>query len=469
MPDSVGLPTLILAFLIIAAAVIAIYRRVDVRLCLLVAAMALGLLAGNVTPIIQKFFSVLANEKFVVPICCAMGFAYVLRHTGCDKHLIYLLVNPLKRVRDFLIPGTVLVGFLVNTPIISQTSTVVTLGPVVIPILLAARVSRLTIAATLVLGCSIGGELLNPGAPELQSVTSATSDAVDKMNEGLLPDEKIKIENTVEHCVARIFPLNMLGLLVATSVFWFMSVRAEKNPPPDSDEEPAKEEPSADFRVNYFKAMVPVIPLALLYLMAPPLEVFKVPTHWLVSDTDGLYNTRLIGVAMLVGVVIATLAVPRSAGGVARAFFDGTGYALANIVSLIVTASCFGQGIREIGIANLIGSMIEAMPAILIPAAGFSSLGFAVLSGSGMATTQSLFEFFARPSIELGIDPAHVGAVVSLASAAGRTMSPVAAVVLMSGTLTGTNPFDISKRVALPLIAGVVAIVVAAMLFVPGF
>ena len=52
-----------------------------------------------------------------------------------------------------------------------------------------------------------------------------------------------------------------------------------------------------------------------------------------------------------------------------------------------------------------------------------------------------------------------VGALVSVGSAAGRTMSPVAAVVLMCGTLTGTNPFTLAKRVAVPLLAGITVVV----------
>jgi DcuC family C4-dicarboxylate transporter len=80
-----------------------------------------------------------------------------------------------------------------------------------------------------------------------------------------------------------------------------------------------------------------------------------------------------------------------------------------------------------------------------------------------MASTQSLFPFFAEPALRLGIDPALVGAVVSLASAAGRTMSPVAAVTLMTATLTGTNPLELARRVALPLLAGTTAVVLAAI------
>jgi DcuC family C4-dicarboxylate transporter len=98
--------------------------------------------------------------------------------------------------------------------------------------------------------------------------------------------------------------------------------------------------------------------------------------------------------------------------------------------------------------------------------AGILPLGFAVLCGSGMAATQSLFSFFAGPALQADMDPLHVGAVVSLAAAAGRTMSPVAAVVLMSAELTQTEPFQLARRVAVPLLASVAAIIVAAMIAV---
>jgi DcuC family C4-dicarboxylate transporter len=178
----------------------------------------------------------------------------------------------------------------------------------------------------------------------------------------------------------------------------------------------------------------------------------------------GLFDSRLIGVAMLIGVVAAALAVRRKALGVAGAFFEGAGYGFTHIISLIVTANCFGEGVNAIGLARLLGGLIEQLPWLLVPAAGVVPCAFAALCGSGMASTQSLFKFFAEPAVRLGIDPALVGSVVSLASAAGRTLSPVAAVTLMCGTLTGTNPLDLARRVALPLLLGVAAVVAAAFL-----
>src|SRR5947209_1822539 len=149
----------LLGLLVIVAAVLAIARRLDVRLALFLAAFAMGALAGNMMPVIATFFATLGSEQFVVPICSAMGFAHVLRYTGCDRHLIHLLSRPLLRVRPLLIPGAVLVPFIVNISVISQAGTAVAVGTVLVPILRSARLSSLTIAAALALGSSLGGEI----------------------------------------------------------------------------------------------------------------------------------------------------------------------------------------------------------------------------------------------------------------------------------------------------------------------
>jgi DcuC family C4-dicarboxylate transporter len=453
---------LVLGVGVIVLAIWAFYRRVEVRLTLLLAALALGTLAGDPTAIVRKFLTTFTNEQFVVPICTAMGFAYVLRHTQCDQHLVHLLVEPLRQVRFLLVTGTIVVGFLVNMPIVSQTSTAVTLGTVVIPLLLAARLSPATVGAALLLGSSIGGELLNPGAPELRTVVVESDKAAG-----------VPLGLTSTDCVQRLLPLNLIGLLVATAVFWFLSTRAEARagetldtPAPSPNGDAAG--PEQTFRVNLLQALVPLVPLVLLYVMSPPFYLLEVPFEWLEDvrreqAPSGRFESRLIGACMLVGAAVAALVVRRKAGGAAVAFFEGAGYGFTHIISLIVTASCFGEGIRLIGVAGVLGGVIQEAPALLLPAAGLLSLGFGVLSGSGMATAQSLFPFFAEASLQVDADPTLVGAVVSLAAAAGRTMSPVAAVTLMCATMTKTDPLVLVRRVVPPLLASMFVIIVAAM------
>src|SRR5262249_8512995 len=135
----------------------------------------------------------------------------------------------------------------------------------------------------------------------------------------------------------------------------------------------------------------------------------------------------------------------------------------ANITSVIVAAGCFGRGVEVVRLAEPMHRAIAGEPQLLMPLAALFPAAFAWVSGSGMASTQSLFGFYVEPALAAGAEPLRVGAVVSLSAAAGRTMSPVAAVILMSSSLTGATPLAMVRRLALPLVCGVAAVVAAAM------
>lgn len=436
------------AIAVVIGAIAFIVRGRDVRLVLLFASLLIAAIAdataGNWTAlaaVVREFLATFSNEKFVVPICSAMGFAYVLRHTGCERHLVLLLVKPLRYVRGLLVPGVILVGFLVNIPVISQTSTAVCIGPVVVPLMRAAGYSRATIGACLLLGASVGGELLNPGAPELLTVFNKTGVSTQRQVSEYLPK------------------LVFTQLAVASFVAWLFSRWWERS----ATHESMAPEPISE-SINPIKAAVPLVPLLLLFLAGPPFDVFHVPQNWLVNKPadvgiDPSYSSRLIGLAMLVGVLIAMLVTPGKSRDGVKQFFEGAGYGFANIVSLIVTATCFGKAIESAGLAAALGRLIADAPGLMQPLAALIPLGFAAVSGSGMASTQSLYGFFYEPALVHGYDPTAVGSMVAIGSAAGRTMSPVAAVTLMCATLTQTNAFTLARRVAGPLLIGIVALI----------
>lgn len=478
--------TLLAGLIVIALAIYALTRQLDVRLVLALAGLALGAIKGVPMLIVQTFLATFSNGAFIIPICSAMGFAYVLKQTECDQHLVHLLVKPLRRAKMLVIPGAVLVGFVVNIPVVSQSSTIVCIGSVLVPLMRAANISAVTCGAALLLGCSIGGELLNPAAPEFTTIRNA-----------------LGIDATV--CVNRIFPLLIPHLLLATGAFWWLSARAEAKAEEaehtvdgEKTEKTALDEKAPAlgvairtrevlpenkgygsetveptvFRVNLLKALVPLLPITLLFLASPPLRWISVPEEWLIDPRKeggtNVFNSRLIGAAMLIGVVAAALTARGAAKRTAHAFFEGAGHAFSQIIAVIVTAQCFGKGVEVIGLADLIGTLVQATPGMLIPLAGVIPWGFAILCGSGMASTASVFGFFVEPSALAHVDAVDVGAVVSIAAAAGRTMSPVAPVVLMSAALAEANPLHLVRRVAVPLVLGVLLVVIAASMVVAG-
>lgn len=455
------------AILILIGSIAAVAKKVDVRLALFVGALLLGLIVGQPIAVLRAFLVGMTDYKFVLPIACAMGFGYVLQHTGCGEQLAQLLLKPFARVRVLLLPAAVLIGFIVNIPVVSQSSTAATVGAVLVPVLLAAGVSPLSTGAALLLGSSIGGELMNPAGPEYATVIRESLKAGGHVITGA-------------EMVATALPLVIVNLVVATLLFWFIAQRIEKKNAAQVAEAPAQ------VRINYFKALVPLLPLVVLFLVAKPFQVVKLPPepNFLVgakeleeirpekvqAKTDDLQDTRLIGLAMLIGVGAATLACLASkpdrgcVPGIAKAFFEGAGFAYANVISLIAVAAAFAEGIRQCGIGDLLGHFVTSLPAVLLPMAGAAALLFAVLCGSGIAATQGLFGIFAGPASQHSINLAHVGAFTSASSAVGRTMSPVSAVALMSARLTSQDVVDLVKVVAVPLAGGFAAMLLFALL-----
>ncbi|HQR05835.1 MAG TPA: C4-dicarboxylate transporter DcuC [Gemmatales bacterium] len=424
---------------ILVLTLIALFKGYEVRLILFLAALTLAGLTLQFDKIIVTFFQGLADATSIVPICGAMGFAFVLKAFECDKHLVEALSRPLLYAKWLVVPGTILIGFLVNITIISQTSTSLAVGTVLIPLLRSLGLKGAIIGAALLLGASIGGELLNPGAPELGSIAT-----------------RLEIKSIT--LPAYIRDVIFFHLAVAMLVFLWMN-RSELR----QTEQASKAE---KVKIHWFSAIVPIVPIVLLFLFGPPLNIFTLPDHWLIAPKEppGVFSPRLIGLAMLCGCVVACVAVPKKAGSVARHFFEGAGYGYTHIISLIVIAKCFSEGIKLSGIADVIGHLAEYLPILLLPLATLLPALLAFLSGSGIGATQGLYPLLADVAIKQGVDPIHVGVLACIGAAAGRTMSLVAAVTLMCSQMTESKPAELSKRVALPLCVGLLVLIAIMMI-----
>ena len=79
--------------LVLVTALVA--RGLDVRMVLLLGSIPLFAAKGGLPAMMVKMAAEMANPQTVVPIGSAMGFAFVLRLTACDQHLVQLLVTPI--------------------------------------------------------------------------------------------------------------------------------------------------------------------------------------------------------------------------------------------------------------------------------------------------------------------------------------------------------------------------------------
>jgi DcuC family C4-dicarboxylate transporter len=308
-----------------------------------------------------------------------------------------------------------------------------------VPLLRAGGLGPISAGAILLLGSSMGGELFNPGSVEMRKLGELTG----------MPSAQV---------VGRSVPFNLVACTTAAAVFWLLNARRgnnhlgsalagtcpqaaaiEADPPP----------------INLVKAIVPVLPIVLLLLDA----VFGV---FAMSDArDG--PARILA-AMLIGVAAAGLTGIRKLGDIPSAFFDGAGYAYTHVISLIVVASTFAAGIERSGLVEILIKALVPWPAAAMVVATMAPWGLAFVAGTGIAPAVAIMEFFVPVATTMGIDPIRLGTLTAMGAHFGRTMSPAAAVVMMSSRLSETRASDLVRRVAVPLLAGGTVLVGAALL-----
>lgn len=80
-------------------------KRYETRLVLFTAGLFLCCISMKPMAALDQFAKSMTNASLIMAICGAMGFAYVVTHTSCDRHLVSLLAAPLKRLGILLIPG----------------------------------------------------------------------------------------------------------------------------------------------------------------------------------------------------------------------------------------------------------------------------------------------------------------------------------------------------------------------------
>lgn len=425
---------LILAGLIIAGAIVLMVRRVDVRIVLLGAGLAMAILAG-VPLVIADTFTRGMVTAMVAPICASMGFAALMNATGCDRHLVHALLTPVRKFRWLVTPGGILAAYLVNMAVPSQASTAAAMGPILVPLFIASGRTPAVAGAALVLGASFGGDLLNPGAQDIQAVSgTANLDAA--------------------ALSARVIPASLAGMLVATVVFTLLHWRKREEEPGRTDDLliPVVND-QADLHVNWFKAVIPVVPIALLLAAYGGWN----PLAWLITPPPGDEWRPLAGAlpvvrAMLIGAVLGLVVGWREVARLTRSFFDGMGAAYASIISLTITAQCFGAGIGAIGLANALLEAATASNALVPLSAGFP-WALSMLSGSGSGPILAFAQTFL---VQIGPEgsPVTLGAMACLGGAFGRTMSPVSAVVVYGSGLVGRQPLAVVKHLVPALLAG---------------
>jgi DcuC family C4-dicarboxylate transporter len=410
----------------------AIVKGLEVRLSLLLAGLILVVVSGSLQIFSEAFARSMTTAGLISVILPVMGFAAVMELTGCDRHLVKLVTDPLIKVRPVLVPGAVLATYLINIAIPSAAGCAAAVGIVLIPAMMAAGVHPAMAAAALLAGT--WGSVFNPGLMHNPVIAKIANVQV--------------MEVIFGHMRASI-----VGVLIV-AVLSFVIAKVFKQDKDWTPEKAGASPPTAAKsaapleRVNILYALVPTLPLILLLLTAPKYGL-----------TSGVFPKGFnVFEAMAIGTVVGMLVTWSSPGKVVKNFFDGMGRAYSLVIGIIIAAGVFIAGLEAAGAVKQFIELLKGTQSAVPFIGTFGPMLLAAVVGSGDAVTVAFNNAVTPHAAQFGMTSIGLGSLAMIGGALGRSMSPVAAAAIIAAGLAGVNPVELSKRNAIPMIAAALAV-----------
>lgn len=407
----------------IAIVLVSIYllvKQYETRMVLFCAGVLMSVLAGAPLAAFDAFAKNMVSAGLIQAICSVMGFAFVMKATECDKHLVNTMANALTKVRPILIPGATLGTFAINIALPSAAGASAAVGAIFIPLLISAGIHPATAGAAVFAGTF--GSMLNPGLAHNPFVAKIA-------NVGVM--DVIAVHSTAD------IVAGVIGALSVTVVAKILKEDQGYIP------ETAVDAGQGNIpKANLLFAIVPLIPIVLLVLGAtgtiPALKKLGVP-H-----------------AMLIGAIIGIVLTRKDPAAMTKSFFNGMGDAFGNILGIIIAAGAFVGGMQAIGLVDAFIKLLVNSTGIVKIAATFGPFLLGIIAGSGDAAAFAFNEAVTPHAKQFGLEIINMGSIATLGGALGRTMSPIAGACIICASIAGVNPMQLAKRNAPGMLIAVI-------------
>ena len=403
-----------LGLLIVVVTFYFIIKNYETRMVLFLSGVLMATLSGELVPAINAFIKQFNNVGLVNTICTVLGFSYVMSYTKCADHLIAVVTGVLKHCRFVIVPAAMIVTFCLNIALPSAAGVSAAVGTLLIPLLLAMRVTPAMAGSAVFLGT--WGSVLSPGLMFNPMIAEMA-------------------KTDVMSVIISIAPSVMVGMLVAVGMLTLICFVLKEGA--GSYQGELNVQLPEGLKVNYLYAMVPVLPLVLLVISSE--QVAWIPY---VSVPQ----------AMICGTVVGLVLTRKSPGEGSKKFFRGAGDGFCDVVGLMAAAATFCAGMQSIGLTDAMIDMMKESKSIAQVAAAAGPFTMAKVSGSGNAAGVAFIGSVVPHAEEFGYTIIELGGMAEIAGAIGRSMSPVAAGAVICAKLAGVNPMELAKRNALPTI-----------------
>ncbi len=394
----------------------------------------------------STYFDILEYVKYLLGnrggglglmIMVLCGFSVYMTHLGANDVVVKLVSKPLKNIRSpyILMVFAYFLACLMSFAVASATGLGVLLMATLFPVMVNVGISRGAAAAICASPISI---ILSPTSGDV--VLSAE---ISKIPLG-------------EFAFGTALPVSIFAILGIAVAHFFWQRYLDKKEGVQVERLNADEIKTT--APNYY-AILPLLPI---------IGVLLFDGKW------GLPNLHIVTVMVLCFIITATVDFLRSFN--AKQTFDnlivayrGMADAFAGVVMLLVAAGVFAQSLSTIGfITNLIDSAQS-----FGGSAFFMMLVLAVITilatmatGSGNAAFYAFAELIPKLATQMGVNPAFLTIPMLQASNLGRGLSPVSGVVVAVSGMGKISPFEIVKRMSVPMLVGFICVIIGTEIFV---
>lgn len=419
---------LIVAVVGIVAAVYFLIKKYDTKLVLLTAGIGMAIIGLKPISALDAFAKSMTNASLIQAICSVLGFAAVLKLTGCDKHLVALLSKPLKKAGFLVIPAATLLTFMINIALPSAAGCSAAVGAVFIPLLIGLGVRPAMAAASVFAGTY--GSMLSPGTSHNPFVANIATEVYGS-------------EFSVLQVIQTLAVPTVVSILVAVTVITILAV--VRNDHKGHVTEDKDFQVNDDLKPNIIYALVNIVPLAILVIgfasWAPEsMKSIKVP-H-----------------AMIIGAILAIIVTRKSPTQVTKDFFNGMGGAYADVMGIIIAAGVFVAGLNALGAVGAFIDVLKSHPEWASAGGAFGPFLLAIITGSGDAAAMAFNGAVTPHALDLGTTPEKLGTLTSVAGAIGRSMSPLSGAVIVCAGIAKVAPMEVAKRTAPGMICAVIVL-----------
>ena len=394
----------------------------------------------------STYFDILEYVKYLLGnrggglglmIMVLCGFSVYMTHLGANDVVVKLVSKPLKNIRSpyILMVFAYFLACLMSFAVSSATGLGVLLMATLFPVKVNVGISRGAAAAICASPISI---ILSPTSGDV--VLSAE---ISKIPLG-------------EFAFGTALPVSIFAILGIAVAHFFWQRYLDKKEGVQVERLNADEIKTT--APNYY-AILPLLPI---------IGVLVFDGKW------GLPNLHIVTVMVLCFIITAAVDFLRSFN--AKQTFDnlvvayrGMADAFAGVVMLLVAAGVFAQSLSTIGfITNLIDSAQS-----FGGSAFFMMLVLAVITilatmatGSGNAAFYAFAELIPKLATQMGVNPAFLTIPMLQASNLGRGLSPVSGVVVAVSGMGNISPFEIVKRMSVPMLVGFICVIIGTEIFV---